>query len=82
METTTWLGQEMVEGDSRQASLDLEDLELDLDLVALAAEGLGEVEVSEEGEMLQEETLEEVLEAAAWVDWEEVQDMVGPVMED
>ena len=84
METTTWLGQEMVEGDSRQASLDLEDLELDLDLVALAAEGLGEVEALEEGEgeMLQEETLEEVLEAAAWVDWEEVQDMVGPVMED
>ena len=82
METTTWLGQEMVEGDSRQASLDLEDLELDLDLVALAAEGLGEVEVLEEGETLQEETLEEVLEAAAWVDWEEVQDMVGPVMED
>ena len=84
METTTWLGQEMVEGDSRQASLDLEDLELALGLVALAAEGLGEVEALEEGEgeMLQEETLEEVLEAAAWVDWEEVQDMVGPVMED
>ena len=83
METTTWLGQEMVEGDSRLASLDLEDLELDLGLVALAAEGLGEVEALEEGEgeMLQEETLEEVLEAAAWVDWEEVQDMVGPVME-
>ena len=73
----------MVEGDSRQASLDLEDLELALGLVALAAEGLGEVEALEgEGEMLQEETLEEVLEAAAWVDWEEVQDMVGPVMED
>ena len=47
----------MVEGD-RLVSLDLEDLELDLDMVALAAEGLGEAEALEEVET-SEETLEE-----------------------
>ena len=46
----------MVEGD-RLASLDLEDLELVLDTVVLAAEGLGEGEA-----MVEVETLEEALE--------------------
>ena len=58
MATTTWLGLGVVEED-RLASLDLEDLELVLDMVVLAAEGLGEGEAMEEVEV---ETLEEALE--------------------
>ena len=56
MATTTWLGPGVVEED-RLASLDLEDLELVLDTVVLAAEGLGEGEA-----MVEVETLEEALE--------------------
>ena len=56
MATTTWLDPGVVEED-RLASLDLEDLELVLDTVVLAAEGLGEGEA-----MVEVETLEEALE--------------------
>ena len=75
MATTICWGPEVVEGD-RLASLDLEDLELDLGMVALVVEVLGEAEALEEVE-----TLEEVMVGVAWVDWEEVQDLVGLVME-
>ena len=57
MATTTWLDPGVVEED-RLASLDLEDLELVLDMVALLVEGLGEVEALEEVETLEEEILE------------------------
>ena len=94
MATTTCWGPELVEGD-RLASLDLEDLVLDLVMVALVAEELGVAEVLEEElevETLEEveagtleeevvQTLEEVMVGVAWVDWEEVQDLVGLVME-
>ena len=57
MATTTWLGPGVVEED-RLASLDLEDLELVLDMVAVVVEGLGEAEALEE-EVEEVETLEE-----------------------
>ena len=80
MATTTWLAREVVEGDSRLASLDLEDLELDLGMVARVAEELGVAEVLEV-ETLEEEGVETLEGVMAWVDWEEVQDWVGAVTE-
>ena len=86
MATTICWDPEVVEGD-RLASLDREDLVLDLGMVALVAEELGEAGVlEEEVETLEEEegveTLEvEVMVGVVWVDWEEVQDLVGVVTE-
>ena len=79
MATTTCWGPEVVEGD-RLASLDLEDLELDLGMVARVAEELGVAEVLEV-ETLEEEGVETLEGVMAWVDWEEVQDWVGAVTE-